>query len=486
MAARIKRLFQSLSLGDKIESEYPFFLLYLRSVTSGAISRLALLEMASKKVVYKHIAPYFKKILNLVSEWRYSQANACNALSMEAPSKNLGEFLYRMSQSIRSGEPVSQFIEREYIRFSSQYYEKRMRAIERLKSLSDTYLPIKSVTIFLCVTILLSSIFLSPETMILLAILTVVGISGTLFALSWRIYKAAKPDSVLIEDENPKLDSMRRLMLLAISASGIALVATPLITPFKDYFYSVTLAGAPLLLVGYLGKRYIRNVKKCEEQYPAFLRHIGSNCAVEIPILTVLKSACETDFGVLNKAVKRLYAKLLMRLEPEIAWWSFEVELGSKLIQRVNTILTEVLYTGGDVTSTSKLIEKFYFTYTTIRRRRYQVVSYLVGMLVPLHMAMAGLFAVIDGFFSALADFMARISVFISFLSPPPVDFFRFFFLFTLVLMAFNSSIALYAMEGDSRFTLLFYLGLLLTVGGIIYLVTSTLTANYLSSIITL
>ena len=272
MAARIKRLFQSLSLGDKIESEYPFFLLYLRSITSGAISRLALLEMASKKVVYKHIAPYFKKILNLVSEWRYSQANACNALS----------------------------IEREYLRFSSQYYEKRMQAIERLKSLSDTYLPIKSVTIFLCVTILLSSIFFSPETMIMLAILTVAGISGTLFALSWLIYKAAKPDSILIEDENPKLDSMRRLMLLAVSASGTVLVAIPLITPFKDYFYSVTLAGAPLLLVGYLGRRHIRNVKKCEEQYPAFLRHIGSNCAVEIPILTVLKSACETDFGVLN------------------------------------------------------------------------------------------------------------------------------------------------------------------------------------------
>ncbi|MCD6530175.1 type II secretion system F family protein [Candidatus Bathyarchaeota archaeon] len=485
MAARIKRLFQSLSLGDKIESEYPFFLLYLRSITSGAVSRLALLQMASKKAVYKHIAPYFKKILNLVSEWRYSQASACNALSREVPSRNLGGFLYRMSQSIKSGEPVSQFVEREYLQFSSQYYEKRMRAIERLKSLSDTYLPINSVTIFLCVTILLSSIFFSPKTMILLAILSVVGISGALFALSWRIYKAARPDGVMIEEENPKLNSMRRLILLAALASGITLVATPLITPFKDYFYPITLAGAPLLLVGYLGKRYIRDVKKCEEQYPAFLRHIGSNCAVEIPILTVLKSACETDFGVLNRAVKRLYAKLLMRLEPEVAWWSFEIELGSRLIQRVNTILTEVLYTGGDVTSTSKLLGDFYFTYTTLRRRRYQVVSYLVGMLIPLHMAMAGLFAVIDGFFSALADFMSEISVFISFLSPPPVSFFKFFFLFTLVLMAFNNSIAVYAMEGDSRFTLLFYLGLLLTAGGAIYLVTSTLTFNYLSSIVT-
>ncbi|RLB79426.1 MAG: hypothetical protein DRH17_13830 [Deltaproteobacteria bacterium] len=237
-----------------------------------------------------------------------------------------------------------------------------------------------------------------------------------------------------------------------------------------------------MLLAGALGKIYVSKIKKREEEYPAFLRYVASNCAVEVPVIMALKGIQETALKYIGKAMRRLYAKHKMREERRVAWWSFEVELDSKLIQRVNEIFVDTLYTG-NLARVAKILEEFYFTYITIRRRRYQVVSYLVNVLVPLYAAIAGVLAVINGFFAALSEFMMQISAFISFLTPPPVDFMNFFFIFHLVALALNNSIAIYTMEGDSRFTILFYIGLFLTCGGAMFSVINMATYNYLSSI---
>jgi len=174
-----------------------------------------------------------------------------------------------------------------------------------------------------------------------------------------------------------------------------------------------------------------------------------------------------------------------MRVEPRIAWWSFEVELDSKLIQRINEIMVDTLYVG-NLAKIAKTIENFYFTYMTVRRKRYQVVSYLVNILIPLYAAVVGVLAVISGFFSALSKFMNQVATLIPFLTPPPVSFINMFFIFVLVILALNNSIAIYSMEGDSRFTILFYVGLFLTIGGAIYSIINTATHHYLSTIITL
>jgi len=442
---------------------------------------MELLKTASEKIIFKNIGRFLKRIITLVTEWRYSQAEACSNLSEAVPSKTLGSFLYRLSQSINSGEAINTFVEREYKNFSASYYENKMQAIERLKATCDTFLSLESVTLFLCVTILISSIFFSPELMITLSILTVVTLSAILFFLSWYIFKLSKPDGILAEAEvKPK----RRRQLEYVGLSSLAIAAKVFLILLQRFPLSYCLIGAgiPMLLAGALGKIYVSKIKKREEEYPAFLRYVASNCAVEVPVIMALKGIQETGFKYIGKAIRRLYAKLKMRVEPRVAWWSFEVELDSKLIQRINEIFVDTLYTG-NLARVAKILEEFYFTYVTIRRRRYQVVSYLVNVLAPLYAAIAGVLAVINGFFVALSEFMMQISAFISFLTPPPVDFMNFFFTFLLVALALNNSIAIYTMEGDSRFTILFYIGLFLTCGGATFSAINTATYNYLSSI---
>jgi len=471
---------KNLSISDKVESEYPFFILYLRAVTSGVISRLLMLKAASEKSIFKHIGPYLNKILTLTTDWRYPQARASEILSEEVPLKDFGEFLYKFSQSISSGEPVSQFIEREHKNFMAEYEAVRMQSIDRLKTLSDAYLPMMSVTLFLTTTLLISSIFYDPEVMINLTILTVIVISFILYLISWLIFKSAKPDGILLEqDEKP---SQRRRMEL-IALGSIALAVLSLLIPMQNSFQHIVVVGVLLLIPGALGKYYIHRIKKREEVYPGFLRFMGSNLSTDIPLMNVITEASETDFGVLNSPIKGLYNRLRMRVEPRIAWWSFETELDSQLIRRMNLILTDTVYTGGNLTEASKFLEDFSHIYTTIRRRRYAAASYHTGIMLPLYYVMAGMFATLDGFFSALEGFMSKISTMVPFLSPPPVGFMKFFFMFALVLFALNNVFSLYNIEGDSRFTIMFFMGLQLALGGIIYLTISTAVVGYLSGI---
>ncbi len=481
---RLEKFVEGLSKGDKIEFEFPFFMLYLRSITSGAISRVLMLQVASEKLIFNSIVPYLKRIIVLMTQWRYPQAKATEIMSTEAPTKGFRDFLFKFSQSIASGEPVNLFIEKYYTNYMAEFESSRMQAINRLKTLSDAYLPMLSITLFMTTTMLISSIFYDPKIMILLAIMIVIGVSFVLYVLSWLIFQNARPDAILVQEQREKPLSRQR----AEHAAMMSMVLSGLVMfiPFESRFMHFIIIGVLLFLGGLVGRTYVNNVKKKEGDYPAFFRYMASNLSANIPLAQILQSASETDFASLDPVIQSLNNKIKMRVEPRIAWWGFETELDSTLIRRVNTIMTDTIYTGGDLGVASKFIEQFYHIYVTIRERRYSAVSYHVGLVVPLYVVSAALFGVIDGFFTSLIEFIGEMASLLDFFSVPEISFMRLFFVFALALFALNNVFSVYNMEGDSRFTVLYYTGMQMALGGTVYLIISEAVANYLGGVATI
>ncbi len=480
---KIKKLkiFKSMSSGDKIEFEFPFFMLYLKSITSGTISRILMLQVAAEKEIFKQIAPYLTRILILMTQWRYPQAKAAEIMSHEAPTKEFSDYLFKFSQSIASGEPVNQFIEKYYDNFIAEYSSKRMQSMNQLRTLSDAYLPMISITLFMTTTMLISSIFYDAKVMIVFAILIVIIISFILYVISWFIFQSSKPDNLLIQGQKEKPPARKRAeyatMMALIVSAGILTI------PFENNFMHFILIGIVLFMAGLIGKQYVGKVKAMEKDYPTFFRYMASNLSANIPLLQIMDSAVETDFGSLNEIIKSLNNKLRMRIEPRVAWWSFETEIDSLLIRRVNTIMTDTIYTGGDLGKAYKQIEEFYHLYTTIREQRYSAVGYHVGLAVPIYVVAAALFSVIDGFFDSLVGFIGEMATMLDFFSVPDVAFMRLFFIFALGLFSLNNVFSIYNMEGDSRFTVLYYLGMQLTMGGTIYLIISEAVKGYLAGV---
>ena len=478
---RLPKRLSNMSGGDKIEFEFPFFMLYLKSITSGTISRLMLLQVASQKEIFKNIAPFLKRIIVLMTQWRYPQARAAEIMSQEVPTKGFKDFLFKFSQSISSGEPVNLFIGRYYDNFLADFKARRSQEMNRLKTLSDAYLPMISITLFMTTTMLISSIFYDAKIMITLAILIVIIVSFILYVISWLIFQASKPDNLLIQDQREKPPARRRAeyvsMMSLVAAAGILTI------PFENHFMHLTLIGIVLFAGGLVGKQYVAKVRARERDYPTFFRYMASNLSANIPLLQIMDSAVETDFGSLNPAIKSLNNKLRMRVEPRVAWWSFETEIDSLLIRRINTIMTDTIYTGGDLGKSYKHLEEFYHTYTTLREQRYTAVGYHVGLAVPIYIVAAALFAVIDGFFDSLVGFIGEMATMLDFFSVPDVGFMRLFFIFALALFSLNNVFSIYNMEGDSRFTILYYFGMQLSVGGLVYLLVSEAVKGYLAGV---
>ncbi|MCB2171653.1 type II secretion system F family protein [archaeon] len=480
MTSNKLKVFKNLGTGDKVDFEFPFFMLYLRAVTSETLSRFILLNNAAEKSIFKYIGVFLRKILLLSEEWRYPQAKASELVSEEVPTEDYSSFLYKFAQSINSGETVNDFIEREYKSYIAEFQARRTQAIYRLKTLSDAYLPLMSVSLFLCTTMLISSLFYDAELMIFLTIAIVIVISVLLYIVSWMIYQNAKPESILIDEQKEKTKKRSRLEI--ISAITIFACGLSLLIPVNN-FWHLGIIGALLLIPGTLGKRYVEKVKAIEADYPSFFRYLSSNLTAEIRLSDVLDRATETDFGSLNAPIRGLYNKLKMRVSPAISWWSFETEIDSKLIRRINLIMTDTLATGGDLGDSSKYIEDFFHIYTTIRKQRYSASSYHAGILLPIYFVMCVLFGIIYGFFDALEDIIIKMSTVVDLLEIPSLEFMELFFTFAIVMFALNNVFSLYNMEGDSRFTIAFYTGLQLSIGPTLYVVVSHLVAQSLGSI---
>jgi archaeal flagellar protein FlaJ len=475
------KFLENMSSGDKIDFEFPFFMLYLKSITSGTISRMIMLQVAAEKEIFKYIAPYLIRIIVLMTQWRYPQAKAAEIMSYEAPTKDFSDYLFKLSQSIASGEPINEFIEKYYDNFIAKYSAERMQQINRLKTLSDAYLPMISITLFMTTTMLISSIFYDARTMILVAILVVIIVSFILYIISWLIFQSAKPDNLLIQDQKEKPPARKRAEYASIMA---VIVAAGILTiPFENYFMHFILIGIVFFMAGLIGRQYTGKVKAMENDYPTFFRYMASNLSANIPLLQVMDSAVETDFGSLNDVIKSLNNKLRMRIEPRVAWWSFETEIDSLLIRRINTIMTDTIYTGGDLGKAYKYIEDYFHLYTTIRTQRYTAVGYHVGLAVPIYVVAAALFSVIDGFFDSLIGFIGQMATMLDFFSVPDVEFMRLFFVFALGLFSLNNVFSIYNMEGDSRFTVLYYMGMQLSLGGTVYLIISKAVKGYLAGV---
>ena len=283
------------------------------------------------------------------------------------------------------------------------------------------------------------------------------------------------------KEKPPSRQRAEHAAIMSLILSGLVLFI-----PFESRFMHFIIIGIILFLGGLVGRTYVNNVKKKEGDYPAFFRYMASNLSANIPLAQILQSASETDFASLDPVIQSLNNKIKMRVEPKIAWWGFETEIDSTLIRRVNTIMTDTIYTGGDLGIASKFIEQFYHIYVTIRERRYAAVSYHVGLVVPLYVISAALFGTIDGFFTSLIEFIGQMASLLDFFSVPEISFMRLFFVFALALFSLNNVFSVYNMEGDSRFTVLYYTGMQMALGGTMYLIISEAVANYLGGVATI
>src|ERR1700687_3263270 len=79
-------------------------LTYMSAMGSSGISRSKTFKIAAQSKC--SAAQYFEAVNTLVDEFRYDYPEACRIVGAKSKSENIRSFLLRMSDGLRSGEPL--------------------------------------------------------------------------------------------------------------------------------------------------------------------------------------------------------------------------------------------------------------------------------------------------------------------------------------------------------------------------------------------
>ena len=471
MHFRLKRL----AFSD-LEDEFLYFLLYLRCLATAPLERDVLIKKVSEAHVFPAIRSVFNKINVLVRHWNMPMSRVLRRMADNVKSRSLREFLQRFSESIEGGEPIEHFIKREYVKHLTLYEDIFKRNIDRLKHISDAFISVESSSTLLIISVLLTAMLTALP--LIVPLIVVVSIPLASLMLSLVIQKLSRAEHILARVRSK---SKKRLLIeiLSIISPSIGSLMGGVYLINDNFLYFTLCLGISMLIPGICGKIFLRRVKKMEEKYYLFLRNFNASYSSNVPLYDCLRACLITDYGILNKPLRKMFSRINMGFRYEECFRAFEDETNSKLIKRLNFILFDSMLLGGNIEECGRVIDSFYVTMTTLRKRRSHVVGYFRGLVIPLYIVLSAICGVMNAILAFFHRFTGILSKILGTSSVLALSELNLYFMLMIVLIAISNAIAIYLMEGEARFNILFYLGLNLVLGGIVYSLATDTVSKY-------
>lgn len=499
--AGLKRIAGRLRLSDKeARLRYYAFMLFLASLSSsGASSRSMFRFMGEAEPLIGWISGIFRRIHLLVEKWNYRQSKACSVIAESIKDKSLSGFLRRLSQALSIGVQLRDFINVEYSKYVVSYEQEYARSMDKLKTYSDAYVALLNANTMILITALLMSVIFGSSDVFSTLSTAVMVILLTTFFMNLLMHINTPPGGVVHRGEYApgdveRVESMFYPVLAAstaLSVTPIALLALgfgepppPLNTPYLSDLYPVPIfllsSGALSLLVGRVGRRMIERVKKVESIYPVFIKTLGDSVMISGSLREAVRRIVYNDYGPLNSLIKKLYSRLKMGLDQELSWKIFSAETRSETIWTHNLAFFYSLKRGARASELTSVVLDSATLQLTLREKRQQVAGYLKGSILPLQGTFTAIFTLVVVLLKILGEFSRMVSSYVAFIGVPDMSLVELFVAMSVVALTVGNAVAVYVLQGDSRSSLLYYLGLLSLISGAVYFVVSYFASTIL------
>ena len=467
----------------RLRQLYPLMILHLYSLSHTQASPNQVIEMmANSGQTLQTLAKTFKKITTLIKKWNYTLHRAAYLTSLTIPEKRVRDFLQRLSHSLNMGVNLEGFMKIEYEKFLSTSEAEFERALEKTKKYIEAYSALLTSMTFLSVSMLLTSMIYGMDVG---RTLTATAIMSTLTLTTLTILIArAMPREPAIHDSPWKPRSLAALQQLNIPTAvashtaAITLYAAtvnmpqtgnPLIDTLTPIPISLIVAGLPPLIIGRIGKRWVKKAEEMDEHYASFIKSLGDAIQVSGSLKPASKILMMNDYGPLNKLILLMYKRIEAGFPQHRVLERFGAETLSNHIQKMSRLLADNLNFGSKASECAKAIHDYSLRHLLSRKRRKQVSGMLKGIALPLQATLAAVSALISILTQILSRFAGLISTWMPIITPIPQHQLTGFILTMLLAASLISAVAIYYVEGDSRFTLTHSLGLLLTLSAAAY-----------------
>jgi flagellar protein FlaJ len=377
----------------KMSADLLFMNTYMASLALADASRPEIFSYAANRKEYIS-SKYITKVDTYVQKWSYSYAESLSIVAEKATNPNLKSMLNRYSNAIDSGVPDDDFLKNELSTVRSVYRSQIEQGLELLKKWGDAY-----------VAMLLSGTVIAVTIMISIAIYSPAGLEGTLnvaygiilaicFFGNLLMYQSVPYDAKShgLQNKGSKeqqtIHSMERIIVPltigAIVILGLLGVSAGLI------YLLVGILMAPLGIIGFIDDS---NITIRDNDFSTFIRSLGAIMGGQgTTAVHALATIDRKSLVALEPLVNAVYSQMNLGLDSRQIWDKFIGDSGSDLIYKYLNIYLDTIILGGPPDAIGTVVGSSMLEQTLLREKKDMNARSFIVLLVPMHVAMAGIF----------------------------------------------------------------------------------------------
>jgi flagellar protein FlaJ len=383
----------------QLNNRFHLMVTHMTVLATTKIDRMEVFRTLAEEDEYGELANEMRRVVELVDTWNQSLDDALRRRSNEVPSETLSDFFERLAYTMGAGQSLREYLLTEQEQILENYATVYESSLDNLEVMKDLYLSmVLSMTFALVFAVVLPVLTGTEPTLTVSAVILLYIFIQTGFFLAMRSLSPYDPLWYHPEEKPSAVESKIErsfyvgvtltAILLTISITGIIGISPiglatliPGISELPLPFYGVV-PITPLILPGIVLNRAEKQVKARDQEFPSFIRALGTTEAVKQSTSSDVLSTLRTkDFGPLTENIDDLYKRLNMRIEPVEAWRFFTADCRSYLIQTFSEMYLVGREMGGNPQLLGELISENMNRVLQLREQRNQAATTLIGLL---------------------------------------------------------------------------------------------------------
>lgn len=389
----LKEKIGSISEKKKMGADLLFMTTYMASLAIANATRPEIFSYGSKRKEYIS-AKYIAKVDTFVKKWNYSYSEGLSIVAERTKNGILRSMLNRYANSIESGVPDEDFLSNELSTVRSVYRSQLEQGMSLLQKWGDAYVAMLLSGTIIAIMIMISVVIYAPDDIntslnMSYAIILVICSFGIILMYS------SVPDDPKTHGlkrcgskEQQSIHALERL-LVPVTLIAIIIFVVLGISPSIIYIM-VAVLMAPLGVMAYIDDH---NITLRDNDFSVFIRSFGAIMGGQgTTALRALGTIDKKSLAALEPLINAVYSKLNLGLDENQVWEKFIGDSGSNLIYKYLNIYRDTVSLGGPAEPIGTVVGSSMLEQTLLRDKKDMLSKSFIVLLVPMHMAMIGLF----------------------------------------------------------------------------------------------
>jgi flagellar protein FlaJ len=380
----------------KMGADLLFMNTYMASLALANASRPEIFSYAANRKEYVS-SRYIAKVDMFVKKWSYSYSESLGIVAERTHNKILKSMLNRYANAIESGVPDDEFLKNELSTVRTVYRSQIEQGLEMLKKWGDAYIAMLLSGTVIAVTIMISIAIYSPNglestlNMSYAIILTICVFGNVLMYQSVPDDPKSHGLRTKTSKEQGTILAMERVIVPLTIAAVIVLTLVGVSAGL--IFLLVGILMAPLGIIGIIDDS---NITVRDSEFSTFIRSFGSVMGGQgTTAVYALGSVDRKSLSALEPLINGVYSKMNLGLDDKQVWDKFIGESGSNLIYKYLNIYLDTVTLGGPAEPIGTVVGSSMLEQVLLREKKDMHAKSFIVLLVPMHVAMAGIFVVL-------------------------------------------------------------------------------------------